>query len=211
MLSILPYLQIRTTVARESRDAPTSDEGSWGIRYPKKHSAGRHASRGEGVGNLAPVALTHCVVALWMVWSWPCLMSWKERPHPQPTWQRQQRAFQHFRSSCNQERPYEALDQQPPARRYRPSVRPFPRRADSPEYQSGTTVRRVRTNGEIKWQGQMVYLSEALCGEPVGLTPQDERFWTVRFGPLQIWLLDRHANRTLLTPNLVLPMSPVYV
>ena len=40
-----------------------------------------------------------------------------------------------------------------------------------PEYESGTTVRRVRTNGEIKWQGQMVYLSEALCGEPVGLTP----------------------------------------
>ena len=81
----------------------------------------------------------------------------------------------------------------------------------SPEYESGTTVRRVRTNGEIKWQGQMVYLSEALCGEPVGLTPQDDRFWTIRYGPLQIGLLDSHANRTLHTPTLVLPMSPVYV
>ncbi len=130
---------------------------------------------------------------------------------PQPTWRRQQRAFQDFRDSYNQERPHEALDQQPPTRRYRPSVRPYPRRVDSPEYEAGTTVRRVRTNGEIKWQGQRVYLSEALCGEPVGLTPQDERVWTIRFGPLQIGLLDSQANRTLHTPTLVLPMSPVYV
>ena len=130
---------------------------------------------------------------------------------PQPTWQRQQRAFQDFRASYNQERPHEALHQQPPALHYRPSVRPYPRRVDSPEYESGTTVRRVRTNGEIKWQGQMVYLSEALCGEPVGLTPQDDRFWTIRYGPLQIGLLDSHANRTLHTPTLVLPMSPVYM
>ena len=130
---------------------------------------------------------------------------------PQPTWQRQQRAFQDFRSGYNQERPHEALQQQPPARRYRPSVRPYPRRVDSPEYEAGTTVRRVRTNGEIKWQGQLVYLSEALCGEPVALTPQDDRFWTIRYGPLQIGLLDSYANRTLHTPTLVLPMSPVYV
>ena len=130
---------------------------------------------------------------------------------PQPTWRRQQRAFQSFRSNYNEERPHEALGQQPPARRYRSSVRPYPRRVDSPEYESGTTVRRVRTNGEIKWQGGTVYLSEALCGEPVGLTPQDDRFWTIRYGPIQIGLLDSYALRTLHTPTLVLPMSPVYV
>lgn len=130
---------------------------------------------------------------------------------PQPTWRRQQRAFQAFRSSYNEERPHEALGQQPPARRYRPSVRPYPTRVDSPEYEAGMTVRRVRTNGEIKWKGQTLYLSEALCGEPVGLTPQDDRFWTIRFGPLQIGLLDSHAHRTLHTPTLVLPMSPVYM
>jgi len=73
------------------------------------------------------------------------------------------------------------------------------------------TVRRVRTNGEIKWQGHMVYLSEALCGEPVGLMPQDNRYGSVHFGPLQIGLLDSYANHTLHTPTLVLPMSPVYL
>ena len=128
---------------------------------------------------------------------------------PQTTWQRQQRAFQNFRSSYNEERPHEALGQQPPARRYRPSARQYPGRVDSPEYESGMTVRRVRTNGEIKWQGQRVYLSEALCGEPVGLKPKDDRYWTVHFGPLQIGLLDSYASHALHTPTLVLPMSPV--
>ncbi len=130
---------------------------------------------------------------------------------PQSTWRRQQQAFQVFRSCYNEERPHEALGQQPPARQYQPSAHPYPKRVHSPEYESGMTVRRVWTNGEIKWQGQMVYLSEALCGEPVGLTPQDDRYWTIRFGPLQIGLLDSYANRTLHTPTLVLPMSPVYV
>ncbi len=96
-------------------------------------------------------------------------------------------------------------------RYYQRSVRPYPKRVDSPEYDTGMTVRRVRTNGEIKWNGGRVYLSEALCGEPVGLLPRDGRYWTIHFGPLQIGLLDSYANRTLHTPTLVLPMSPVYL
>ena len=128
---------------------------------------------------------------------------------PQATRQRQQRAFQSFLTCYNQERPHEALDQQPPARRYRPSVHPYPRRVKCPEYEAGTTVRQVRTNGEIKWQGQRVYLSEALIGEPVGLKPLDDRYWSIRFGPLHIGLLDTYTNHTLHTPTLVLPMSPV--
>ena len=130
---------------------------------------------------------------------------------PQPTWQRQQQAFQAFRSSYNQERPHEALGQQPPARKYRPSVRSYPRRVESPEYETGTRVRRVRSNGEIKWRGEKVYLSESLRGEPVGLVPQDDRFWTIRFGPLQIGLLDDVSLLVLHTPVQVLPMSLVYM
>jgi transposase InsO family protein len=128
---------------------------------------------------------------------------------PQATGRRQQRAFDAFRRTYNEERPHEALGQQPPARHYGPSFRPYPPRVGSPEYAAGVTVRRVRTNGEIKWKGETLYLSEALCGEPVGLTPQDDRFWTIRFGPLQIGLLDSPAHRILHIPTLVLPMSPV--
>jgi hypothetical protein len=70
---------------------------------------------------------------------------------------------------------------------------------------------RPGTNGEIKWNGGRVYLSEALCGEPVGRTRQDDRYWTIHFGPLKIGLLDNYANRASHTPTLVLPMSPVYL
>ena len=71
---------------------------------------------------------------------------------------------------------------------------------DSPEYETGMTVRRDRTNREIKWHGGRVHLSEALGGEPVGLMPQDDRYWTVHFGPLQIGVLDDYTYRTLHTP-----------
>ena len=97
----------------------------------------------------------------------------------------------------------------PPAKRYRPSARAYPSRVESPEYETGTTVRRVKTNGEIKWHGGRVYLNESLRGEPVGLIPVDDRYWSIQFGPIHIGLLDGYANRTLYTPTIVLPMSPV--
>ena len=49
----------------------------------------------------------------------------------------------------------------------------------------------------------MIYLSEALRGEPVGLVPQDDRFWTIRFGQMFIGLLDDHARCILNTPTKV--------
>jgi len=71
------------------------------------------------------------------------------------------------------------------------------------------TVRQVRTNGQIKWKGDRIYLSEALRGEPVGLVPPDDRFWTIWFGPLSIGLLDDHNRSVSHTPTKLLPMSLV--
>ena len=70
------------------------------------------------------------------------------------------------------------------------------------------TVWRVRTNGQIKWNGSMVYLSESLRGEPVGLMPVDDRHWRIQFGPLSIGLLDDHLGRVTTTSTKVLPMCP---
>jgi putative transposase len=39
-----------------------------------------------------------------------------------------------------------------------------------PEYGEGHVVRRVRQNGEIKWQGSTVYIGATLIGEPIRLT-----------------------------------------
>ena len=128
---------------------------------------------------------------------------------PQATRQRQQRTFDTFRRDYNIERPHEALGQEPPAHWYHSSIRSYPSRVPAPEYEVGVTVRQVRSNGEIRWKGDTIYLSEALRGEPVGLVSQDDRFWTIRFGPLSIGLLDDHARCILHTPTKVSPMSPV--
>ena len=75
-----------------------------------------------------------------------------------------------------------------------------------PEYDDGVEVRRVRSNGEIKWAGERVFLSEALVGEPVGLVLHDDRSWAIRFGHLEVGLLDGHAMRIIKTPVRALPM-----
>ncbi len=128
---------------------------------------------------------------------------------PEANRRRQQRAFDVFRQSYNEERPHEALGQQPPGHRYSSSFRPYPRQVSAPDYEVGVTVRKVRTNGQIKWRGDRIYLSEALRGEPVGLSPKDEGYWTIRFGPLVIGLLDDHTHSVQRTPIKVLPMCPV--
>ena len=121
---------------------------------------------------------------------------------PQANGRRQQRAFDTFRHSYNDERPHEALGQSRPRDRYSPSFRSYPSRVSAPDYEVGVTVRKVRTNGEIKWRGNKIYLSEALRGEPVGLSPKDDRYWIIRYGPLAIGLLDDH---TLSVPAVGLP------
>lgn len=128
---------------------------------------------------------------------------------PRANGRRQQQAFDRFRRGYNTERPHEALGQRPPALLYTPSFRPYPASVGPLEYGTEITVRRVRGNGEIKWKGDLVFVSETLKGEPIGLVQQDDRNWAVRFGPLLIGLLDDHTKRIAKTPVQVLPMSPV--
>ncbi len=117
-------------------------------------------------------------------------------PHgPAATLRAQQRAFDRFRTEYNTERPHEALGQVPPATCYVPSSRPYPDRVREVEYPTADLVRRVRSNGELRWQGQLVFLSESLAGEPVGLTALDDQHYQVAFGPLVLGVLDRATGR----------------
>ncbi|HUS17211.1 MAG TPA: integrase core domain-containing protein [Chloroflexia bacterium] len=114
---------------------------------------------------------------------------------PAATPRAQQAAFDRFRREYNAERPHEALGQRPPASAYSPSPRPFPERLREPEYPDADAVRRVRSSGEIRWGGRLVYLSESLIGEPVGLTALDDRHWLLAFGPLVLGVLDTAGGR----------------
>lgn len=128
---------------------------------------------------------------------------------PHATRRVQQEAFDAFRHCYNTERPHEALGNRTPASHYRPSPRNYPQRIPGPEYAASVVVRRVRTDGTIKWHGDHLYVSEALCGEPLGLEPRDERFWTLRFGPILLGVLDDRMRRIRRLPTQVLPMYPV--
>jgi len=117
---------------------------------------------------------------------------------PQATRRAQQRAFDGFRHTYNHERPHEALEQAVPASYYTPSGRAYPRRLARVEYPDDAQVRHVRHNGEIRWQGELVYLSEVLAGAFVGLAPIDDRYWRLCFGPLELARIDSHTHRLII-------------
>ena len=76
------------------------------------------------------------------------------------------RAFQRV---YNEERPHQALGNATPAEHYQTSPRRWDGVLREPDYPVDHEVRRVRSNGEIKWRGKLVYLNCGLAGEPIGL------------------------------------------
>jgi transposase InsO family protein len=102
----------------------------------------------------------------------------------------QQRRFDRFRHEFNHERPHEALGQTAPAEHYSPSARPYPARLEDPVYPPDYQLRRVRSNGEIKWQGEKIFLSMPLIGEVVGVKETDNGDAELYFGPLPLAVID---------------------
>ena len=58
-------------------------------------------------------------------------------------------------------------------------------------------MRQVRHNGEIKWQGELIYVSGVLANEPLGLTHVDEQQWEVRYSFHRLGILDQRLKRIL--------------
>ncbi len=102
----------------------------------------------------------------------------------------QQERFDQFRRVCNEERPHEALGQEPPALYYQPSDRSYPGRLRKVEYPADWHVRQVSPGGQMRWSGQSVFVAHALEGEAVGLEQTDERHWRVWFSFYEIGVLD---------------------
>jgi transposase InsO family protein len=109
----------------------------------------------------------------------------------------QTRRFEAFRAEYNHERPHQALGQIAPARFYSPSPRALPSRLPQPEYAAELTLRKVRSNGEIKWRGHLVHISNVLAGEGVGVE-EVEHGWRVWFYRQPIGLI--HPNGQKLLP-----------
>src|SRR3984957_20762474 len=86
---------------------------------------------------------------------------------------------------------------------YTPSARSYPARLEDPAYPADYHERRVRHTGEIKWQGESVFLSEPLANEVVGVVETDDGDAEVYFGPMMLGVLAggrvkirRHQHRS---------------
>jgi transposase InsO family protein len=123
------------------------------------------------------------------------LKAWITR-HPKSSRRSQQQSFDAFRTEFNQIRPHQSLGQRPPLSAFR-TYRPFPSRPPKLEYDTNMDVRSVNANGEIKWNGHQIFLSEVLIGAHVGLLPVAEELRMIYLGPVRIGYLDEVQRRAL--------------
>lgn len=116
------------------------------------------------------------------------------RPPP-PNRAAQARRFAAFARDYNEERPHEALGQRAPASVYQRSSRSMPTRLPEPDYPAEAAVRQVRSNGEIKWRGDLIHIGTSLIGEAVAIQEAEDGHWQVRFFDVPIGIIDRQTRK----------------
>lgn len=121
---------------------------------------------------------------------------------PEANMKAQQRRFDDWRGEFNHERPHESLGQTTPASHHTASPRPFPEQLAEPSYPDSHEVCRIRSRGDIYWRGKMIYASQMLAGELVGLQRIEPGKWKIWLGDQAVAVLDERLRK-------VLPMYPV--
>jgi|ETN02SMinimDraft_2_1059926.scaffolds.fasta_scaffold31812_1 transposase InsO family protein len=114
---------------------------------------------------------------------------------PATSLRRQLQRFRAFQRVYNHDRPHQALDNATPGDHYTPSPRRWDGVLRAPEAGDDDELRRVRRNGEIRWRGNTVYITQALAGEPVALAEGDDGAWTVSYGPVMLGHIDHRGER----------------
>lgn len=118
------------------------------------------------------------------------------------TLRHQQRAFDIFRGSYNEERPHEALGDKPPTTAYAASARRYPRRLVRFITAPWDHEVRIDKAGFLSWNKKRVFISTALAHEDVALQydGEDEN-WDVVFGPLSIGTLEETPKGPRFKPS----------
>jgi transposase InsO family protein len=103
-----------------------------------------------------------------------------------------QRAFDRWRLVYNLDRPHQALDQEVPASRYRPSLRAMPPHLPRIDYDTGEIVRRVGTSkAYVSFKGRLWKVPQAFCGEQIAIRPRGfDGHYAVCFGAHEIATID---------------------
>jgi hypothetical protein len=58
---------------------------------------------------------------------------------------------------------------------------------------------RVRSNGQIKWAGELIFVGETLVGEPVGILETEGGDWLLRYADVKLGYI--HPQRRRLSPR----------
>ena len=101
----------------------------------------------------------------------------------------QQRIFDRWRKEYNEDRPHEALAQNPPISAYEPSRRRYPRPLLRPETFFDQQVARIDRDGYLLWRRNRIFATTALAHELVQLNADDSR-WAVTYGEILLGYLD---------------------
>ncbi len=102
----------------------------------------------------------------------------------------QQARFDEWRKEYNEVRPHEALEQEPPAKYYQPSPRPYPAELPEPEYPANFEIRRINHAGSLLWDRHKYYVSWSLQMQLVGLEEVSDGNWVLYFGPRRLAVVD---------------------
>ena len=103
-----------------------------------------------------------------------------------------QQAFDRWRETYNFDRPHEALGQEVPASRYRPSARAMPNRLAQVEYDDHEIVRTVgTTKAYVSFKGRLWKVPQAFCGERLAIRPlTTDGQYGIFFGAHQVVNID---------------------
>jgi transposase InsO family protein len=120
---------------------------------------------------------------------------------PAPSIPAQQPRFRRFCAEYNDERPHEALQDQPPASSYMPSTRSWPARMPPLEYPGYMEVRRVSPYGQVSWRGRALYLTEVLGGEDVAFEEIADGMWILHFAQIRLARFDERTRTLTAVPH----------
>ncbi|VTU06994.1 Integrase core domain [Actinobacillus indolicus] len=107
--------------------------------------------------------------------------SLKAQLSPQHSFEAQQAFFDQFLREYNEERSHEGIGRKTPVECYQPSIRTYTGKIEPYDYSDNVDVRKVRLNGEVKWQGKTYYLSQVLASEPVAFEPYADGIWHIYY------------------------------
>ena len=119
---------------------------------------------------------------------------------PADSMRAQIKRFKKFVHEFNYERPHQGINQRLPSDCHLKSSREYTGEFSEITYPDNFVIRKVRSNGEIKWQGKLIYVSELFYGEPVGLEPIDEDRALLSYSSVKLGMVDL-KKRKLIRPR----------